>query len=170
MKFEPKKSLDNIDITLFQRFYIHSANELDNPQLSIMGVSADFKKLGELLLLQRDMAIRHGSATREIYFKKPGEFKTPLDIKEADKEMAGWIKNIKFLDSLKIKLNAQSDDYEITVSDKKVSLTCGLQAMAEAIELCKFREYNQTHGSVFISGRDKVLISSSAWGDWVGAE
>jgi hypothetical protein len=174
MRIEPQKMLKNIDLTCFKHQFTPAQDQTKNSsvnQFFIAGTADSYAKLIPFFENQIDMANEFGSATREVFFKEPIEFREPLKV-GALKFNVRDVK-LQYIKFIKIKLvNAQPNSpghFNFTVQGGQINLICTVECLAEALETCKKRQQNQSHGMAFLSG-DTAEIESLALGDWLGIE
>jgi hypothetical protein len=168
---EAKKVLKNIDLTCFRHVFKPKRDGREN-QFYWMGTSPAFEELDSLFEIQLSMAKEFGVATREIFFKNPWQFKEPIP--KSETEGLTWNNrkiSLEFLDSLKIKLDISRETSQVVLLYPHIEVTSSQSDFEQILEVCRFRQTDQTHGILFFHVDDESpAIHCSPMGDWLGIE
>lgn len=166
MRIEPQKMIKNIDLTCFKHVF-SSAQDQHSTEFFISGTADSYAKLVPFLENQIAMTNEFGSATREIFFKTPIEFREPLKI--SGLQMNGKDLKLEYIKFLKIKLVASESHFNFSTQGSQMTIICSVANLEEALETCRQRQQNQSQGLPFLTG-DSAEIRSLMLGDWLGIE
>lgn len=172
MRIEPQKMIKNIDLTCFKHQFTPAQDQSSN-QFFIAGTADSYAKLIPFFENQIEMANEFGSATREIFFKEPIEFREPLKVGPLKFHLQDV--KLQYIKFMKIKLvnsapNSQPH-FNFTVQGGQISLICTFECLTEALEACKKRQSGQSAADAmtFLSG-ETAEIESLVLGDWLGVQ
>ncbi len=165
MRIEPQKMIRNIDVTCFKHV-IPGQNGQSSNQFFIAGTADSYAKLIPFFENQIQMTNEFGSATREIFFKEPIEFREPLKV--AGLKLNNQDIKLQHVKFIKIKSVNADSHFNFTIQGGQLSLTCTVECLAEALQVCKKRQQDHSEAMTFISG-DTAEIESLPLGDWLGA-
>ncbi len=166
MRIEPQKMIKNIDLTCFKHV-ISSTKDNNSNEFFISGTADSYAKLIPFLENQIEMTNEFGSATREIFFKTPIEFREPLkvsNLKFNDHDVQLF--HIKFL---KIRSVAAAEHFNFSTQGGQMTVVCTVECLEEALEACRQRAENNPASFPFITG-ESAEIRSLVLGDWLGLE
>ena len=166
MRIEPQKMIKNIDLTCFKHQFALSQGQSSN-QFFIAGTADSYAKLIPFFENQIDMANEFGSATREVFFKEPIEFREPLKV--AGLKINEQDLKLQYIKFMKIKLVNSDSHFNFTIQGGQISLICTVECLTEALEACKKRQTNHSGALTFLSG-ETAEIESLALGDWLGVQ
>jgi len=168
MRIEPQKMIKHIDLTCFKHVFTQGQDNSSN-QFFIAGTADSYAKLIPFFENQIEMANEFGSATREVFFKEPIEFREPLKV--AGLKINTFDVKLQYIKFMKIKLvnsqpNAQSH-FNFTIQGGQINLICTIECLTVALEACKKRQVSSAGALTFLSG-ETAEIESLALGDWLG--
>jgi hypothetical protein len=166
MRIEPQKMIKNIDLTCFKHVFNPTKSQ-NSSEYFIAGTADSYAKLIPFIENQIAMATEFGSATREIFFKEPIEFREPIKISALQfNEREIKLQYIKFL---KIKTVASESHFNFSIQGGQMTIVCTIENLEEALETCKKRKDNHELGMSFLTG-ESAEIRSVALGDWLGID
>lgn len=166
MRIEPQKMIKNIDLTCFKHV-ISSAKDTNSNEFFISGTADSYAKLIPFLENQIAMTNEFGSATREIFFKAPIEFREPLkvsNLKFNDQDL-----QLQYIKFMKIKSVATAEHFNFSAQGGQMTIVCSVKCLEEALEACRHRTENNPSSFPFLTG-ESAEIRSLVLGDWLGIE
>jgi len=164
LKNEPKKQISNIDLTCFEQVPAKRWNSANT--IVIMGTPEAYFKLIDFFQNQIEMCKQFGSATKEIVFRTPSQFTSPLVVPTSSH---GHSVNLRYFKSLKIKIDTQQTFATIIDDNGELKAHSTPEALKILIEGCQKRQTNATHGLHFLESKE-YTITSQPLGDWLAVE
>jgi hypothetical protein len=164
MRIEPQKMIKNIDVTCFKHIGSGLLAE-GSSQFYMAGTGDSYAKLIPFFENQIEMTQEFGSATREIFFKEPIQFREPLKVPAL--KLNNQDIQLKYIKMMKIKCVHSQEHFEFSFQGSQINVTCTVECLSEALELCQKRKNDPAGRRIFITGKN-VKIESLSLGDWLG--